>query len=43
MVDLGAWFTEERVIPGPKDPAAEQWEEDESLSSFSPGDPSRHQ
>ncbi len=43
MVDLGAWFSEERAIPGKNDPASEQWEEDDALSSFSPGDPSTHQ
>jgi len=40
MVDLGAWFSEERAIPAAKDPSSEQWEDDEdSLSGFSPADP----
>ena len=43
MVDLGAWFSEERAIPGKNDPTSEQWDDDDALSSFSPGDPSTHQ
>ena len=43
MVDLGAWFSEERAIPEKNDPTSEQWDDDDSVSSFSPGDPSTPQ
>lgn len=43
MVDLGAWFSEEHVIPGKSDAPGEQWDEDGALSSFSPNDPSTQQ
>ena len=43
MVDLGAWFSEERAIPDKKDPTSEQWDDDDSVSGFSPADPSTQQ
>jgi endogenous inhibitor of DNA gyrase (YacG/DUF329 family) len=36
MIDLGAWFSEERAIPDQPESASRQWDEDKGLSSFSP-------
>jgi endogenous inhibitor of DNA gyrase (YacG/DUF329 family) len=34
MIDLGAWFSEERAIPDPKQRTDEQWEDEDTLSAF---------
>ena len=35
MIDLGAWFSEERAIPDPKPQTDEQWDDEDTLSGFS--------
>ena len=37
MIDLGAWFSEERAITDPKQQTGEQWDEEDTLSGFSQG------
>jgi endogenous inhibitor of DNA gyrase (YacG/DUF329 family) len=43
MIDLGAWFNEERAIPDRPKSASDQWDEDTAMSSFSPDDSEGHQ